>query len=419
MLSECIFRVVMSALLLFSFTACKMHDSTSDPKDVLTYDESNSVRVAKNLYWSIEEGSEYYICRIGCDQRARVNVPHDQSINHWESLLRQSCSNKDTIKGLDAKRFEDKEFLEIFKGSLDATNINRLNLEIEQLDNKFDSYLANPGGVFEDPRDDLNNVTAKCKQNYASASPKKLTPTSADRTRTTDSAARSAAQEPVTKEVLVRTAPDKVWRESPHVANMEYRYIFGFYDTYVDGVKTASQQRRAIQWEYRETPPPPEKTRTRARACTGCLFGCGGGSCCFLAGTMVLTPDGERDISEIEPGDMVLSYDFIFGDVVEALVLKKLAREGQEWGTLRVSDRIDLKLTPDHPIFSANHDGVMFDAMEFKAGDSVYEINGEKDGVITSPVSSYQASGETAPVYNLTIEGHHNFFANGVLVHNR
>ena len=50
---------------------------------------------------------------------------------------------------------------------------------------------------------------------------------------------------------------------------------------------------------------------------------------CFVAGTLVLTPDGYRKIEEIEVGDTVLTYDFIHCRVVESNVLETYVSDAE------------------------------------------------------------------------------------------
>src|SRR5581483_8365731 len=54
----------------------------------------------------------------------------------------------------------------------------------------------------------------------------------------------------------------------------------------------------------------------------------GGSGACFIAGTMVSTPDGDRPIDELRPGDTVLTWDFARSRVVEAAVVELLVQGG-------------------------------------------------------------------------------------------
>ena len=65
--------------------------------------------------------------------------------------------------------------------------------------------------------------------------------------------------------------------------------------------------------------------------------------------------------------------------------------------------------TPDHKFFTVNRGYV--EARKLAADDELLLDTGERGHPTVEP-------GSTTDVYDITVEGHHNFFANGVLVHN-
>jgi hypothetical protein len=56
--------------------------------------------------------------------------------------------------------------------------------------------------------------------------------------------------------------------------------------------------------------------------------GGGGGGGCFLGHTLVAVPSGQRRIDELQPDDLVLSFDHT-GEVHEAKILKVHEHEGE------------------------------------------------------------------------------------------
>lgn len=74
-----------------------------------------------------------------------------------------------------------------------------------------------------------------------------------------------------------------------------------------------------------------------------------------------------------------------------------------------------LNCTPDHPLAYKQNDKILFkQALEFKIGDSL--ILATRAAKITS--IEFYSELTNKDVYDLTIEDNHNFFANGILVHN-
>ncbi len=141
--------------------------------------------------------------------------------------------------------------------------------------------------------------------------------------------------------------------------------------------------------------------------------GCG----CFVAGTLVATPDGERRVEDIQVGDQVLAWNEATGEVapqrVTALIrpapkdVFALVLRGAQGGLET------FEVTADHPWFvvgrgwTATHD--------LEQGDRVVAM-GHADLI----VASLAAGGRIAQTYNLEVEGWHTFLVGPTqaLVHN-
>ena len=74
------------------------------------------------------------------------------------------------------------------------------------------------------------------------------------------------------------------------------------------------------------------------------------GSKCFVAGTLVLTEDGEKPIEEIEVGDYVYSTDPETGESEYKEVLWTYQRESYELVHVFVADK-EIVTTPNHPFW--------------------------------------------------------------------
>lgn len=139
------------------------------------------------------------------------------------------------------------------------------------------------------------------------------------------------------------------------------------------------------------------------------LRGAGGGGGCFLGHTLVATPEGRRRIDELKADDYVLSFDDK-GTVHSAKILKvhehadeKVVRY-QLWG----GDHLDA--TPNHWVL--NQFNAFVEIGTLGSDDCLVDWNNH-----LRPIIGKEDLG-TGTVYNLTVEGHHTFIANGIRVHN-
>lgn len=69
---------------------------------------------------------------------------------------------------------------------------------------------------------------------------------------------------------------------------------------------------------------------------------------CFVRGTPVLTPNGERPIEEIQVGDVVST------DIGPRCVLRTMCRKAVDLVELRLSNGTKITCTPEHPIYSGD-----------------------------------------------------------------
>jgi hypothetical protein len=135
---------------------------------------------------------------------------------------------------------------------------------------------------------------------------------------------------------------------------------------------------------------------------------CTGGSC-FAAGTPVTLADGsEKPIEAIAVGDQVLSYDEALGVFAAGTVERTFVHDDTEV-LLRVNGV--LVTTPNHPFFV---NGKWTLAGELRSGDVLLGVSGQVEQVTT-----LETLAGPATTYNLEVGPHHDYFAGGVLVHNK
>ena len=146
---------------------------------------------------------------------------------------------------------------------------------------------------------------------------------------------------------------------------------------------------------------------------------------CFAAGTKVLLSDGSsKNIEDIKTGDVVVSYSFITSENENKVVGKLLSVLSDHISYVTLSNGVILKITNDHPIYT-NKGWAAIDVELTKTkydlpveqlvvGDLVKTIDGYVD------VVSIETKEEPTMTFTLKdVEDNANFYAEGVLVHNR
>lgn len=144
---------------------------------------------------------------------------------------------------------------------------------------------------------------------------------------------------------------------------------------------------------------------------------------CFTGSMQVLTPSGERSISELRPGDEVISFDHATSRVVTNRIAYVFPHENRAYSRLISLPRpIDVTgrhqfwasgagLQPGyHPIEEIPHNACLMYA-------SVNDWN--SNGAVRINRGAYVSQPDLATVYDLQLIGEpRNFIVHGVLVHN-
>ena len=139
----------------------------------------------------------------------------------------------------------------------------------------------------------------------------------------------------------------------------------------------------------------------------------GDGGNCFVAGTKVAVPSGQRNIEEMKAGDEVLAFDLRQGKVVKSCVVATANRIANDLCTLYEVSGHRFTCTKDHPIHSPGRGFIR--AGEMGPGDGLLISRGQKIGEVAA-VTHHR--GESVPVYDIQVEGQNNFFAESILAHN-
>jgi hypothetical protein len=157
---------------------------------------------------------------------------------------------------------------------------------------------------------------------------------------------------------------------------------------------------------------------------------CSSGSClqtycyhcaCFAGGTSVTMADGSRrPVETIRVGEKVLSYDAQTGVTLPAEVEQTFVHDKPADGMVVINGT--LQATAGHPFWVQ---GRWVPASELTIGDKLtvlpkrggVRLAAAGDSVIA--VRTLESVPSSGKVYNLEVKGAHNYFAAGVLVHNK
>lgn len=135
---------------------------------------------------------------------------------------------------------------------------------------------------------------------------------------------------------------------------------------------------------------------------------------CFLAGTQILTETGMKNIEDIKVGDMVYSIN-IDNNQKELKKVTELYRgESKDIYELTIGEEI-VKVTPKHQFYIVDKGWIR--ASELKEGDRI--VAKDNSNLIINKIE-YKYYEEPLSVYNLTVEGYHNYLITKyeLLVHN-
>lgn len=127
---------------------------------------------------------------------------------------------------------------------------------------------------------------------------------------------------------------------------------------------------------------------------------------CIVRGTVIHTPSGPRPVEQIRVGDKVWGFDT---NRKEPVVTKVLVAD-----PVKLTDTVklgDLHLTADHPIYVQ---GQWKPVGRIKPDDLLLSLN-----LTEQPAGHLEVVPGEVYGYEITVEPPENYFAGGVLVHNK
>ena len=140
--------------------------------------------------------------------------------------------------------------------------------------------------------------------------------------------------------------------------------------------------------------------------------GGGGGGGCFSRETSILTSEGSKKIEQLQSGDRVINYNFSTHHQEQGTISKIQVLNSPDYYLINHQ----IKVTGTHPFYVQTKSGIkLTEVQNLHLGDRL--IN--QDNFLSS-ISSIQHIYQPILVYNLiSINPHHNFYADGFLVHNK
>lgn len=139
---------------------------------------------------------------------------------------------------------------------------------------------------------------------------------------------------------------------------------------------------------------------------------------CFAGEVRVLLADGrELEIRHVEPGARVLAVDEDSGRVRACEVRKRLVHPAGAVRVLRLANGRSLRITGNHPVYLG---GRWVPAGEIEVGDRLTALTPDRRDLRGLRVESIDAVEPLVEaLYDISVDGCHNFFAEGALVHNK
>ena len=137
-------------------------------------------------------------------------------------------------------------------------------------------------------------------------------------------------------------------------------------------------------------------------------------SACFVAGTKVLTQDGYKNIEDIKVEEYIYAMNLDTNKYELKKVLQKFNSLTSEIYKIHVADHI-IETTSRHEFYIIDKGWIR--AAEIKVGDKL----SSKENIDTTITKiEIEELNERLPVYNMEVEGHHNYLIteDELLVHN-
>jgi len=140
-------------------------------------------------------------------------------------------------------------------------------------------------------------------------------------------------------------------------------------------------------------------------------------SACFTADMQVDTPHGLVPIKSIRVGDEVYSFDVETNIRVVGVVEKTYIHEDWSYGIIELSSGHTIEVTSNHPFYLPDTKEWK-EINDIKIGQKLLYVGENHTEEVTLIKKDFSRE-RRANVYNFQVKKYHNYFINGVLVHNK
>lgn len=152
------------------------------------------------------------------------------------------------------------------------------------------------------------------------------------------------------------------------------------------------------------------------------------GDCCFVEGTLISLADGGiKNIKDIQVGDVVLSFNENENIIQSNIVLSVRNKSSKSLIKYSFANGVVTKSTDDHPYYVNGYNISSFNPLvttekygfetevnQINIGDTVNLADGN-----TTYIEDIEVLFDEEQVYTFEVENNHNYYANGILVHNK
>jgi len=196
------------------------------------------------------------------------------------------------------------------------------------------------------------------------------------------------------------------------------------------GIEISKDKTSSVEFELART-----KGGMLSKGLTGGISGAPA-DLCFPAGTIIATENGGIEISVLlAMGNMprILTYDHSCDKIVLKNIIAKRTRYEKEFIVVKTANGREIKSTRDHRYYTEakgytqaqllGRNDILY-SLDKKDMSTMRKVEVQKKQDMSSVLQPdtvcgiKSVRGESVKVYDIQVEGTHNFFANGILVHN-